>query len=1114
MSDVSSWLETLGLGKYAKAFEDNEIDFASLPHLTEGMLDAIGLPIGPKAKLLAAISGLTGLRVRGSEKSRAPGSPEPRGERRQLTVMFCDLVDSTKLATRMDPEDYGNMIQAYQRAFGAVIDRYEGHISQYRGDGIEVLFGWPAAQEDAAERAVRAGLDAVEAVRALKRPESLSVRIGITTGIVVTGLDDPSSPSGAVGKSLHLASRLQNLAAPDSVLIAEPTSRLISTRFEQEDLGPQMVKGLAEPIRVFRVLRLRANMSRFRAATARAMTPLVGRTTELAFLQQRWRDATGGEGQAVFVSGIAGIGKSRIVFELERLIENDPHFSFGLQCLPHCMQSAFFPVIQQIERLANLASEDSDELKLKKIERLVARATDRLEMAAPLLADLLSVPPGARYPPLALSAQRMKTETLSVLIALVRAASEKRPVFCLLEDAQWIDPSTQELLDLLVGQVDRGRILLVVTHRPDYQPPARVHGNVSGLTITRLGRRDVREMARLVTDQRPLSPMAVKKIIEESDAIPLFVEELARGAIESAGADDPALAGDRPESRAPGLVPDSLRDSLIARLDRAPGARNVAQMAAAIGREFYYDVLLRISSLSDSELDSTLAHLRESDIVQVIDARPPIRYIFKHALLRDAAYESLLRSTRREIHAKIASVLETDWPDVAAAQPELLAYHYSLGGKAEFAVRHWLLGGRRARDHSANLEAIVQFQKALEFLQFLPETPERVATEVEIQLALGYCFIAVHGYSSDDTRKSFERAYSLTPETAESQKHIQAIFGLWGHYWMRARHDRALEFADSLLAKAEQAHEPMMPVLAHRSLGSTMFTLGRFDLARDHLERALALGQQTAVVNSPLSFAVDPRIAARLLLAWDLWILGFPQRAFDAVRQAVQQAADPFDPYTAAFADYVASAVHLLRGEFRESLAFADRSFALSEKHRINLYALYSRFGRGCALTKIGQNEQALIEIRKGIEEAQRSNLGYMRGFMLGWLATAQAENGEAESGLSTIDMALSQTDDVTGRAWEAELRRLRGEILLVARPEAAKEAERHYNEAAAIAQRQEARSLELRANVSLARLLRLQGRDDEARRRLSSILAWFSEGFDTADLREAKQLLDGRTPA
>jgi tetratricopeptide (TPR) repeat protein len=463
------------------------------------------------------------------------------------------------------------------------------------------------------------------------------------------------------------------------------------------------------------------------------------------------------------------------------------------------------------------------------------------------------------------------------------------------------------------------------------------------------------------------------------------------------------------------------------------------------------------------------------------------------------------------MHARVGSILEKERPEIVTDQPELLAYHYSLAGNAEFAVIYWSHGGQRARNRSANNEAIVQFQKALEFLLLLPETRERLSKELEIQLSLGVCFIAARGYSADDTRRSFERARILSEELGERRKEIEAIAGQSLHYWVRAQHDRAIELSETLLAKAEQLKDPIALTVAHRVLGSTLFTLGDFVRAREHLERAVALKQAATADERSLflSYAVDPRIAAQLILAWDTWNLGYPEQAHRCVMEALEQALKQADAYTIAFAHYVTCAVQSLRGEFQDSLAHADRSLALSREHHIDLYALYSQFGRGYALAKMGQKERAIVEIQEGIEEARRSKLGHMRGFLRGWLVTIEVEIEDPETALSTIDDALKHVNDVTGRAWESELRRLHGDILLGVSANAVDEAERSYNDAVAIAQSQCARSLELRAVTSLARLLSSQGRKAEARERLASIYGWFTEGFDTRDLREAKGLLE-----
>jgi class 3 adenylate cyclase/tetratricopeptide (TPR) repeat protein len=1116
--DVTAWLQRLGLSKYAQAFEENEIDFGSLPYLSESMLIEIGMPVGPRAKVLAAIAKLTPL---GSDqpvdpsiaatKVEPPLTPRP-AERRQITVMFCDLVDSTEYATRLDPEEFKALMHAYQTACRAVIERYEGHISQYHGDGVEVYFGWPAANEDSAERAVRAGLDVVEAVKRITAPERLSVRVGMCTGMVVigeTGHGDPSVPSSAIGDATYVAARLQALAKTNSVIIAEATNRLISARFDREELGPQKLKGIAEPVQAFCIRHVHEGSARFDTAPAVALTPLVGRDAELALLRRRWREATEGDGQIVYVSGVPGLGKSRIAYELERDIEREPYFSLKFQCLPFHMQSAFFPIIQQILKLGGLKVEDSDEIKLAQIERLLSRATRGYNRLVPFISNMLSISTGARYAPLEMTAAQMKVQTLTVLVNLLVSLSVRRPVFCLVEDAQWIDPSTQELLNQVAGQIERARVLLVVTHRQEYQLNLGALAHVSALTISRLSRREVTEMMHLALRDQRVPNSVMEGIVNKSDCVPLFVEELVRGVVESRGAPMRSANDQEMNPSASWSVPVSLRDSLVARLDRAPKGRAVAQIAAVVGREFTYEILLRVSSLSRSELDSTLLHLRQCDIVQQSESGPQTSYSFKHALLREAAYESLLNSARKEIHAKVGAAIEDASPETIEDQPELLAYHYSMAGIAELAARYWLAGGRRARSRSANLEATVQFQKALEFVRLLSDGPERAAAELEIQLSLGLCFIAVHGYSSDDARESFERACKLSANAGDPNKEIQAIFGLWGHYWMIARHDRAIELSETLLDRAKRLKDPIALTVGHRALGSTLYTLGDFVRARVQLELAFA-PKQVTTTDAPslsLSYAVDPRVAAQLVLAWDLWILGYPDQARHHALEGLDRAKEQNNPYSTAFAHYVISAVRLLRGEIQDALKHADLGLEVSREHRINLYVLYSQFARGCALAMLGQKHQAMSEIREGIEQARRINLRHMRGFMSGWLATVQLETGDPEAALSTLDAELKQINEVSGRAWEGELRRLRGDALLSLHPSAVDEAEQNYEEAIATASEQCARSYELRATTSLAQLLGRRGRKDEALGRLDAILNWFSEGLETADLMHAKAL-------
>jgi len=1109
---ITFWLKSVGLEKYEDAFVAEDIDFAALPFLTEGMLEKIGLPLGPRAKALAAISDL---------RSTAPPSVRPKtkngdlnksqaqnvSERRQITALFCDLVDSTPLSAVLDPEDFQAIMEAYQRSCKAVISRNGGHISQYRGDGIEAYFGWPVAHEDTAERAVRTGIELIEGVKSLRFDRPLSARVGINTGLVVVGesaAGDPSVPSGAIGKTLHVAARLQSLAEPNAVVISEATRRLVRARLDKQDLGLQKLKGIPEEVLAFQVKGIREVFRRFLPTARKGLTPLFGRTEELKFLKDRWRESLNGSGQAVFVSGLPGIGKSRLVHEFARSVRGEPSSKLTFQFLPHCTQSAFFPVIKQIERMAGLSPLESSEAKLEKIKTLLSGMSDLPHDAVSLIARMVETTEGGLTQE-AVTGQRLKTRTLAALTEIVVSLSKRGPVLCLFEDVQWIDPSTRELLDMLVGRVGQLQALLLITHRPEYRSGGATISNVHTLSLSRLSKADAAEMMRFSLSGVEVAAASFDRIVDESDAIPLFVEELASGLMASA---DPQGGRHSLSANSTWTVPETLRDALMARLDAAPTSRSVAQLAAAIGREFSWELLLPISSMPQTDLRRALRHLEGSGIIRSVGVRSTAQYMFKHALLRDAAYETLTRGRRKAVHLKIGETFERDRPDLVAGQPELLAYHFSIAGNADQAVRYWVAGGQRARSRSANLEAVAQFQEALLNLGQVVDETTRVETELEIHLSMGLCLIAVRGYASEDTRSAFARAEVLSGILGRAENGFQALFGLWGHNWMRARHDNAKNLASQLVAMSEPSNDTKRLVVAHRCMGSTLFTFGDFHQARKHLESAIKFGDRLKDAGSGQAYAVDPIIAAQLMLAWDLWFLGYPSQAASQVGAALKKAISEGDPYSMAFAQYVTSVVHYLRGDNKRSLKHAEISLRMSLEYRINLYALYSKFGHGCALAELGRIDEGLQEIKEGIDEAQVSDLGYMRAFMLGCLANVHHRLGDRQTARKTLAEAFEYVDDISGRAWEAELYRLQGDFLNTEQHDFPNEVESSYRRSIAVARSQGARSLELRGATSLARALADRNRREEATDVLQSVYTSFNEGHQTADLTRARQLL------
>jgi class 3 adenylate cyclase/tetratricopeptide (TPR) repeat protein len=1113
-----------GLGRYAQTFAENHIDYALLPDLTENDLKNLGVSLGHRKKLLKAIEALAAARPASFSTSRVSNvgaealTPLHRdAEHRQITVMFCDLVGSTQLSEKLDPEDLQILINAYREACGTAIGRYDGCVARYFGDGVMAFFGWPNAHEDDAIRAVHAALETVSAVTKLAGPVTLAVRVGVSSGPVVVGEVGSAGTTAsidAVGETPNIAARLQALAAPNAILISETTNRLVASAFDLQDLGPHELKGVTEPLRVYRVLSAKSSASRFEAAHAGSLTPLVGRSTELNLLLDRWRKAKEGDGQVILLSGIPGVGKSRLIHELKSHIRNEPHFLLNHQCSPYHSQSAFFPVIEQIERAARLAARESDADKLAKLKAYLPPAPGDAIEPALLIAKLLSIPTEDHQKLSGLTPQQIKNRTVSTLVDMVLAFSAQHPTLCIFEDVHWIDPSTLELLELTLGRIDHARVLLIVSYRPEFRPTWVTHANVTMHSLTRLSRSEVIGMVRDLLRGVHMPQQILNQIIEKADGVPLFIEELT-GSILRAPAQTRLGENDLDPTAQPSAlkVPETLHDALMERLDRVAQGRRLAQVAAVIGREFSYDLLSLALQIDEEDLQLTLSRLEDADIIYRVGISPFARFAFKHALLRDAIYNSLLRSNRRQMHADIAAILQDHFHELAENQPELLAYHYSAAGNNELAVHYWYRSGQRALAHSANVEAIAHFRKALEALSALPDTPERTRQEIDVQLALGIPLIAVQGYAAEETREAFERARTLCLRWDSPAEYLQALYGLWGHSWMRGKNDEALRMANEFLSRSQTAADNVPLMMAHRVMGSTLLSIGQFRSSRQHFEESIALSKVTGTRLLYNRYMVEPQAASLLLLSWDLWFLGYPDQSLSRVSEALALAQELSQPYTVAFAHYMTSVVHLLRGEPERALASAEKSLDVSHEHRFSLYVLLSSISRGRALGGLGQLEKARTEIKAGLEEMRSKGVGYMRPMMESWLADVCARSGENETALWIVEQILADIGDATGRSWEAELYRQRAQILLALDPRRAAEAESYLAQAIDVARQQGAKAFELRAAISLAALWRSQGRNEEARHLVGPIYGWFNEGADTEDLKRARDVTLADSP-
>jgi class 3 adenylate cyclase/predicted ATPase len=1066
---IAQWLEQQDLDQYARAFEEHNIGFDILPELGDDKLKELGVPLGGRKRLLKAIADLRmSLESAGDAgtSAAARGPPTRRGdpERRQLTLLFCDLVASTELSARLDPEDLREVVHAYQACVAAVVTRFEGHVAKYMGDGVLVYFGYPGAHEDDPERAVRAGLELVHAVAKLRiRPDvELEARVGIATGLVVVG--DLVGEGGAreeavVGETPNLVARLQALAEPGSVVISQATCRLVGGLFELADLGPRRLKGFAEPLPAWRVEGEGHAEGRFEALHGERLTPLVDREEELALLLERWERAKEGEGQVVLLASEPGIGKSRLVRALRECLGGEPHAHLGYQGSPYHQTSPLHPVVGQLERAAGFVRADTTGAKLGKLEALLARSNAGIAAeAAPLLAPLLSIPAGDRYSPLGLSPQRQKARTLEVLVERIAGLAAQRPVLVVLEDAHWGDPTTLELFGLTIERVQRLPVLVVITFRPEFQPPWMGRRHVTLLTLSRLSRRQGATMVERVTGKM-LPPDVVGQIVAKTDGVPLFVEELTKAVVESGllreEADRYALAGPLP----PLAIPTTLQDSLMARLDRLAPVKEVAQIAAVIGREFSYELLAAITPLSAEDLAAALDQLLAAELVFRRGAPPGTTYSFKHALVQDAAYQSLLKPRRRQLHTRIVQVLER-FPATVETEPELLAHHCVQAGLMEQAVDYWTKAGQLSLARSATLEAIAQLSRGLKALRSLPKSPERRRRELGLQLVLGPALIAAKGFAAPETGRAYARACELCRELGDIPKLLPALYGQSVVHWQRAELAAAHEVARELLDLAEEQGEAAAEVVGHRILGTFLFQLGRLAESLAHSESALALYDPVRDRSSRFVYAIDSRVVCLLWLSQALLALGYPEQAQVRQGEALATARELAHPNTIAQALFCDWTLHQLLRDGRAGQAQAEALIALTTEQGLPLWLATGVVIRGWALAVGGRAEDGIAVIRRGLADYRATGAELFSPYFLALLADAHGRADQAAIGLSLLADALDGVER-TGVRWiEAELHRLRGELLLALPEPEEGEAEACFHRALAVAREQNAKAL------------------------------------------------------
>jgi class 3 adenylate cyclase len=964
MNDLGKWLDKLGLSDYAGVFAENAIDEEVLPDLTDADLKELGIPLGHRKKLLKAILGLDAdnsaiAAFPGSASSSSAPAVDVKGsaERRQLSVMFCDLVGSTALSERLDLEAYRDLLSAYQNAARGAIERYDGYIARYMGDGLLVYFGYPTAHEDDAERAVRAGLDLVASVSALDtNPDiELQVRVGIATGQVVAGdiVGEGASEERAVlGETPNLAARLQGISLPNCVVLSEATQHLVKGRFDLEVLATQSVKGLKKPVRAFVAKGVRA-ASRFDAATTSGLASFVGRQSELQLLNDRWAQAKDGEGQVVLLSGEAGIGKSRILREFRDRLSKESHIALLYQCSPYAAQTAFSPVIEQLQYAARFTSHDSAEQKLDKLERLLSEAVEDISEAAPLLAALLSLP-GERYPPLSMSPQRQKLETIAALVAQLEGLALQRPVLVLVEDVHWVDPSTLETFDAVVERTQTLPVLVVMTHRPEFESAWGRFGHVTQFSLNRLKRGDGKTLSEQVTGGKALPQAVLDQILERTDGVPLFIEELTKTVLEAGLLKEEnrryTLDGPLP----PLAIPSTLQDSLMARLDRLAPMKVVAQAAACIGREFSTELLLKV--LERASLEDELNQLMDAGLIFRRGIGETGSYIFKHALVQDAAYESLLIAKRQQLHAQIAQTLETS-PD---PDPAVLAHHFSAAGLAEKAATFCLAAGRRALSVSALPEAGGELEMGLREIDAMPPSAGRDRLELDLRTALGAAKIAYFGWPHPSVSAAYEPAVPLAEKLNDQKALGPVLWGLCVHYWCRGEFSPTHQWLTKLEKVADHSKDSELPVVRGMTAGCQYFWEAEYERAfcyTIHIHEIYDERRHAAIAaytnHDPLCFSLH--WAGSLLQ----WIIGYPDRALEMAEEAYALAHRIKHPFNTAFALTAGQEALLMRGDTERVLECCDEVQRIVDEEGLGDFAQHVLVNnwRGRAHTRMGDYE-------------------------------------------------------------------------------------------------------------------------------------------------------------
>jgi len=1085
MVGVDEWLERLGLGEYAQLFAENDIDLDVLPELTEEDLRQLGISLGHRRKLLKAIAQLGRDAAMPPPAHAAGAEPASDPERRQLTVMFVDLVGSTALSTRLDPEDLRDLIQAYQTRCTEIVVRFGGYVGNFIGDGMLVYFGYPQAHEDDPQRAVRAGLEIVEAIGALgaevaRADLELGVRIGINTGVVVAGdigTGEFRDRRAIVGETPNVAARLQALAEPMSVVISRATQRLVEGLFILDDLGPHEVRGIEHPVQLYRARGTSRAQSRFEASATRGLTPLVGREEESGLLLSRWQRAKEGEGQVVLISGEAGVGKSRLVQILRDALRDEPHIPLRYFCSPFYTNTAFYPFLDQLERAAGMQRHDPPAAKLDKLEALLGQATERPAEAAAILASLMAIPTAERYPPLDLTPQQHKAKAIEILTDQLAGLARRQPVLVTIEDVHWIDPSSAELLHWAIDRIRHLPVLVVMAFRPDFQPPWGRFPNTTSVVLSRLSHRQAAAMVERVTGGKPLPAEVLDQIVARTDGVPLFVEELTKAILETGVLED---AGDRYVARGPLpmlAIPASLQDSLMARLDRLAPVKELAQIAATLGRIFSHELLAAVAPLKDPALSEGLAQLIDAELLYRRGSPPEALYDFKHALLQDAAYGTLLRSKRSQLHARVGEALETHFPETAEAKPELLGHHFAEAGLPARAIPYAIRAGDLAVRRYAAREARARYQNALDMARALPASDDAARWQIDATLKLAS--VAHNREQFEADLDNLARAESLAEGRGDRHAIGQIRYWIGRMHYVLGHFDAGVDYAQQALEIGEALGADDTVTAAPVNL------LARLHCLRGEPRAAIAHAKRNIEQMRGLGNRIE-EAAILGVLAFAYGMHGEFEAAFEAAERGVELANGLDHLPTLAACHHFRGVVHGWYGDLSAAVPSFEQAIAIAEQSG-DVFRKYLAHGwRGEAYLWLGRIGPARSDLEQCLALGDQIGTAFHRGAFEAFVARLHLLEGEAGPALATSEQALSVATD-TDQAWSRSIAlRVRAEALAAADPPRLDEAEAAARTAIAIQSERECRFDLAWSYLSLSRLLTIAG-DEAAKEALAN---------------------------